>query len=54
LKILANTGREKVLSELKNICQANEIEAVVVGVPVSFQNSNKKTFGARKICKTSR
>ncbi|MDX9893149.1 MAG: Holliday junction resolvase RuvX [Patescibacteria group bacterium] len=48
LKVLANTGREKVLLELKKICQENEIEAIVVGVPVSFQNGDKKTFWRQK------
>ena len=44
LEIIFNTGPGDVLRRLNQVCEANGIELIVVGVPVSFQNGGKKTF----------
>ncbi len=48
LEILINKSREELLFYLKNICTEYGVKKVVVGVPVSMQHSEKKTFGRQK------
>jgi putative Holliday junction resolvase len=48
LEILANTSKPEVLAHLKNVCQQNDIDRIVCGVPVSLQNGEKKTFWRQK------
>ena len=44
LEILRHNSKDEILTRLKKIIIDHEIKTVVVGVPVSFQNGNKKTF----------
>ena len=41
LDIIYHTSKPEVLEELKSICQENDIEKIVVGVPVSLSNGKK-------------
>lgn len=48
LEILANTGRQNVLTRLKEICQEYNIDRIVIGVPISLQSGKQKTFWWQK------
>lgn len=48
LEILANTNKPEVLARLKDVCQQNDIDRIICGVPVSLQNGGKKTFWRQK------
>ncbi|MFA6410531.1 MAG: Holliday junction resolvase RuvX [Candidatus Buchananbacteria bacterium] len=42
LEILINTGRPEILKRIKEVCQENEIEKIIVGVPTSFSPKKKE------------
>jgi len=48
LVILKNTGRTEILTELKSICLENQVELIVVGVPISLQAEKRETFLRQK------
>ncbi len=48
LEILPNSGKEKVLQRLKSICQEEQIEKIVIGVPISLQPDKRQTFWRQK------
>ncbi|MAF14334.1 MAG: Holliday junction resolvase RuvX [Parcubacteria group bacterium] len=48
LEILYNSGKTEVLDHLKNICQQYNIKTIVIGVPVSLHQGEKKTFWRQK------
>lgn len=48
LEILPNTRPEEVLQKFKLICQRENINKVVVGVPISLQADKRKTFFRQK------
>jgi len=44
LKILLNTDNNQIFDQIKEICEKNSVEKIVVGVPVSMGNGKTKTF----------
>jgi len=48
LEILLNTGQDEVLARLKSICQEEQIERIVVGVPISLHPEKRETFWRQK------
>ena len=42
LKILPNTGKDDVLKKLQLICQDQEIEKIIIGVPLSLQSDSSE------------
>lgn len=44
LTILKNTGLSFLLTELKKVCAAENIDTVVVGVPLSLSSKGKEQF----------
>ncbi|MFA5022444.1 MAG: Holliday junction resolvase RuvX [Patescibacteria group bacterium] len=42
LEILFNTGRADILKRIKEVCGQNQIEKIIVGVPVSFTAKKKE------------
>ncbi|OGY45563.1 MAG: hypothetical protein A2731_01480 [Candidatus Buchananbacteria bacterium RIFCSPHIGHO2_01_FULL_39_8] len=48
LEILSNTSKADVLAKLKLICQQEQVERIIVGVPISLQPDKRETFWRQK------
>lgn len=44
LEIIKNSGKKETLKQLKEICAREEIDKIVVGIPVSLQAKNKDSL----------
>ena len=44
LEVLIGQNQSQIKARLELICQQNQIEKIIVGVPVSMQNGSKKIF----------
>ena len=49
LKVLFGQTKEEIKKQLQEIGQTHQVEKIVVGVPVSFQNGKANTFWRQKV-----
>lgn len=48
LEVVPNTSLTAVLDRIKSVCQAHQIDRVVIGVPISLKAEQRQTFWRQK------